>query len=117
MPGKRPVIVTRTAADVVAIARLLGHADVSVFRTPTGSKWMADCACGWHSTGMVRQEEALSGARYHLTNAVKQFDRAARAAGLSLNAALTEAALSEDELRDLDEIVRHRMEERSVSNW
>lgn len=105
-----PVVLSRKADQVVEIARLLGHADVDVYPTPSGAKWRVDCACGWEGTGMVRQVEAIAKGRAHLVNAVTNLDRYARSHGLTPGQALSEFALSDAELRDLDLRVAERIE-------
>jgi hypothetical protein len=96
MPGKRPVIVMRSAAQVVELARILGHDDVHVWETARG--WRSDCTCGWQGATLASQLEAVKKARHHLVAAVDTLEDAARENGLTVDQALSWLAVDQDEL-------------------
>lgn len=113
MPGRNgPVEVSRSAERVAWIALQLGHGDVVVQRTPTGSKWTANCVCGWRGTGVVLQVEAVKKARHHLARAVLDLERWAHSHGHTLNEALSEFAVDQLELA---ERIHDRVESRHAS--
>lgn len=58
-------------AEIGRIARELGHGEVAL--TQRGSRWGAQCSCGWESREPYwLVAPAVSEAQYHLRKAVKE---------------------------------------------
>lgn len=113
MTGRNgPVVVAQSIADVRAIARVLGHADLQVFQS--GGRWFTDCACGWRGSGLVSQVEALRKAQHHLAEAVREVARYAHDHGLPEGDALGALAVDEEEF---DLHVADRIEARRMRGW